>query len=417
MRKFFNFKVSGKDIISHPLFSGSMVMIVGSNIANLMAYFYHVIMGRMLGPGSYGELSAVISIIAIILSIFNFLGIVIVKFVSSSDKDELKSLFAWLTNKALIASSLLAILLLILTPFLSRFLHTEIKILVLIIPITVFGIYSFVYRAFLQGLLKFKEFVYSLNSDFFTRLFLGLILVYLGLSTFGAVVAITMAFFVSFLFSRKYLGDFAARSVKKFSKQNELFKYSAPVLVSSLAVNSMLSVDVILVKHFLESHQAGIYASLATLGKIIFYGASPVSWVMFPMVSKSEQKGGNYKKIFVMSLFLTLAIAMGVNLIYLLFPEISIKMLYGVKYLEGKVYLFLFGIYMAIFTLSSLFLNYFLSRNKTKVVYFALIASVIQIVGIWYYHENIRSVISVSILASAIFLILIFGYFLADRKK
>jgi len=239
-----------KKYAKHPLFSGSMIMIVGSNSANFMAYLYHVIIGRALGPVDYGELAAILSIMTIILAFFNFLGIVVVKFVSTSDKEELHNLYHWLSKFALISSVIITVALIVLTPFLSKFLHLRIKILLPLIPIVIFGIYSFVYRSILQGLLKFKEFVLSLNGDIFSRVLFGIIFVYLGWSTFGAVAAIAIAFFVAFLIAKLSLGNYAAKS-GKFTRQHEMLVFTLPVMVSSIAVNSLLSTDVLLAKHFL----------------------------------------------------------------------------------------------------------------------------------------------------------------------
>ena len=75
------------NLIKHPLFSGSALMILGSNLANFIAYLYHLIIGRMLGPVAYGELSSVISALALIFISLNFLSLIIVKFVSSAQKN------------------------------------------------------------------------------------------------------------------------------------------------------------------------------------------------------------------------------------------------------------------------------------------------------------------------------------------
>src|SRR3972149_7822692 len=94
-----NLKTFGLNLLKHPLFSGSAIMIFGSNLANFVAYLYHLVIGRLLGPAPYGELSAVLSVLGLIFASLNFLGLVIVKFVSSAKKDELVSIYSWFTKK------------------------------------------------------------------------------------------------------------------------------------------------------------------------------------------------------------------------------------------------------------------------------------------------------------------------------
>ena len=72
----FNFQLSGKSLIKNPLFSGSAIMIIGSNLSNFIAYVYHLIIGRLLGPSSYGTLAALLSLMGLVAVSFGFLGTV-----------------------------------------------------------------------------------------------------------------------------------------------------------------------------------------------------------------------------------------------------------------------------------------------------------------------------------------------------
>jgi O-antigen/teichoic acid export membrane protein len=175
--------------------------------------------------------------------------------------------------------------------------------------------------------------------------------------------------------------------------------------------------DVVLVKHFFEPHLAGIYASLSTMGKIIFYGAAPISAVMFPLVSKVQARGGNYRKVFFLSMLLTSAMVFFLIFVYWLFPELVLQILYGDKFLEGAPYLVWFGIFIGLFALVSLLLNYFLSKGTTRVVYFALLAAVGQIIGIYFFHQDLIQVISVSIWISLILLLSLLIYFGYEARE
>ena len=84
--------------IKHPLFAGSFIMVVGSNLTNFIAYIYHLILGRMLGPAQYGVLVATISLIGMFSITFGFLGLVIIKFVSASGAEQLERYSRGLTE-------------------------------------------------------------------------------------------------------------------------------------------------------------------------------------------------------------------------------------------------------------------------------------------------------------------------------
>ena len=396
-----------REIIFHPLFSGSAIMIVGSNLANFFAYIYHLVIGRMLGPSGYGELASIINLIGLFSVTFGFLGLVIMKFVSGSKKSDIPVFFNWVKGRALIAAAIVGTAVFLATPLLAKFLNSSSFPIALAGPILFVYFVGYIYRAFLQGLLEFGKVVIASNLDLLGRLILGVLFVFLGLGVFGGVLGIFVSSFLSLLltvyFLKKYVKN--GKSKRIFSGSKEIWAYSIPIFVMSISTNSMYMSDVILAKHFFDPHLSGIYASLSTLGRIIFYGTAPVSLVMFPLISKSFARGGNYKKIFFLSLLLTLVLCLGVLGIYYLFPELVIGMLYGSRFVEGAGYLVWFGGFMTIFTVNSLIINYFLSINITKPVYLFLFASIAQIVLIWFFHSSILEVVRVSFVISLVLLI------------
>jgi len=407
-----------KRIMLHPLFSGSMVMIVGSNFANFVAYIYHLVVGRLLGPSAYGELSTVISLLGLIFAAFTFFGLVIVKFVSSAEKNDYATILSWFVKKAAKFGVVMSLAMFLLSPVLSKFLHINILIFIILSAVFYFGVLGFVYRSFMQGILSFREVVIANNLDVGSRLILGLIFIYLGWSVAGAVFGIVLAIFISYLYLRRYVLKYHKEKVpKEFKEVQKVFRYTIPIVVASFATNSLFATDVILVKHYFSAHDAGIYASLSTLGKLIFYGAGPVGAVMFPMVSRRYSQKKTYTKIFFLALLLTSGISLFVIAIYKFFPILSIKILYGNSFTEGARYLFWFGVFMTVFTIASLVINLFLSIEKTKVVFVVVAAAMLQIIGILIFHKTILDVIFVSITASSLMLVVLLLYFAYDIQK
>lgn len=407
-----------KQLVSHPLFSGSAAMIVGSNFANFLAYIYHLIIGRLLGPSPYGELAATLAALGIFSTAFVFLGLVIVKFVSSAKEEDKSILYSWFLRKGLVAGFVITLVLVILAPTVSNFLHINLKTALLMGPILFFFLMSFLLRSFLQGLLKFSQSVIVTNVDMGSRVVFGILLVYLGFFSFGAVFGIFIASVLSFLAGLFFLRDFKLKEGKKqFRYGRAVVKYAIPVLVVSFANNSFISSDVILAKHFFSPHDAGIYASLSTLGKIIFFGASPITGVMFPIISQRHSKGQSYGKILLISFMMTLGIAGGVLTIYYLVPGLMIRILFGSKFLDAAGNLFWFGLFMSVFTVSNLITSFYLSIEKTKIVFIPIIFALVQIIGILFFHDSILTVIKVSTLAATLLFVSLLLYLGYEAKK
>ena len=408
-----------KGIMAHLLFSGSAIMVFGSNFANFFAYLYHVVIGRLLGPSLYGELAATLSLIGMISASFSFFSLVIVKFVSSAEEDEINGLLSWFMKMALIAGIGVGGIIVVATPFISSFFNIKNSLVVLTGPIFFFSIITLIYRSFLQGLLKFVPVTVLTIIEMVGRFVFGLLFILLGLSVFGALFGILVSIVLAVWITKYYyLNDYKIKaSSVKFNKAGKVVSYAIPIFLTSVASNSIYSTDVLLVKRFFDPSSAGIYASLSTLGKIIFFGTSPVMAVMFPMISKKHSRGESYNKILILSLLMTIGISLMILTIYAIFPELMINMLFGGKYLSAAPYLVWFGLFITIFTIDSLFVNFYLSREKTKVVYFVVATMIMQAVGIWFYHSSILEVIRISIASVLFLLISLVLYFAYDTKK
>jgi O-antigen/teichoic acid export membrane protein len=211
----------------------------------------------------------------------------------------------------------------------------------------------------------------------------------------GAAAGIVVGIFVSLIYSMRYFSS-RNRDNHSWADMKPLALYSIPVVVQSVANTSFFTTDVILVKHYLSGFDAGIYASLSTMGKIIIFATLPVVSAMFPLVSRRHSKGQTYFKIFIFGLLLTAGICSVILLLFGLLSNFLVGVFFGANYLQSAKWLLLFGITISLFSLGNYIINFFLSVNKTNVSYFALTAAAMQIVGITLFHSDLNSVIIVS---------------------
>lgn len=393
-------------------------MIVGSNLVNFLNYMYHLILGRLLGPVNYGELAALISLIGLLGIIPAPLGTSVIKYISSAKNgSEISNMISWLKKKFLQGSFIFFVIVLLISPVMSSFLKIHsISYFILIAISFLFSLQSGLNRSILQGLLKFKEMVITVLAENSTKLILSIGFVYLGFKVGGAIFALVVAALLGWYVTNQYLRYSKNRKLYFTPDIKSMLMFTIPVFIQNFATTSLYSSDVILVKHFFSPHDAGIYASLSTLGKIIFFASGPIGAVMFPLVSQRRARGQGYKKIFALSLFGTGLLGLLVLLIYNFFPEYAIRLLYGSAYLEAANLLVWFGIFITFFTLSSLIINYALSLGRTSVVIFPTIAALFQILLIWFFHDSLFSIISISILVSALLLVALFIYSIYENR-
>jgi len=396
-------------ILKHPLMSGGLIMVGGSMGVNAINYLYHLLMGRLLGPVDYGVLASLYSIIYLLGIVPISASVAIVKFISAArDKKEVYSIYLSLKKLVFYIAAVVSIVLLVSSPVIAKFLNiANFWLVSLLAVVNFFILVVLVNQATAQGLLKFSGSVIPNLISSVVKTLVGIILVILGFSVFGAVVGVVLASALAYFYSVWFIVRHLKKEVVEPYRLNAFLRYSFPVLVQAFAFTSLFTVDVILVKHFLSPFEAGIYAALSTLGKIIFFAASPISATMFPIVSGRKSRGEAYQKVFFASLLITLLMSAGIVVFYWLFPNIAIGVLYGKAYLSAKPELVWMGVFILFYSLSYLLVNFSLSLGKTRVVYFPLVVALAQIPAIWFFHESLLQVIQISLtLTTTLFFVL-----------
>lgn len=394
-------------IITHPFFSGSLIMVLGTNGANAINYIYHMIMGRILGPSDYGVLAALISLITILSILPQSFSLVIVKFVSSaSNKENIKSLYKFLNKKIYLLSLGLSLIILIFSNYISKFLNIRDVFVYLVAISFFFFIPAAFYRSILQGMLKFGNLVISIFSDTLIKLTLGLMLVLMGLQVLGAMLGLVLAILTGWGLAYYFIKD-----IRKIEKPSRLVKmrpiilYSVPVFLQFITLTSFYSSDVLLVKHFFNSFDAGIYAAVSSLGKIIFFAAAPVTSVMFPIISMKNSKNEKFIKFFLLTILITIGMSLVVLTIYYLFPVFAISLSFGKAFVNGTTILFPYALFITILSLTWVIINFNLSLGKTRTVFIPCVGAILQIILILYFHQTLMEVVFISLIVSFIMLL------------
>lgn len=412
MKQIFSFIARYK---AHPFVKGSAIMFGGTMITNVLAYVYHLVVGRMLGPVGYGELAALLSIFYILNSPSIVIQNILVKFFSQlkakGDFGQAKRLFVRITRLVLITE---VILLVIIVPFVSRIasflkISEQLYLLWLYLMFASFLV-SIVNISVLQAFQLFSAIAVIGPLGAALRLVFGAVgaLFGVGWTLISGVVA-GFAGYAATFFPLKQLLSHKERTIT-LSPAGALY-YSIPTFVAVFAITALYSQDVVLVKHFFGAEEAGIYSSLSVLGKIIFFASSAFGAVAFPMLAELKELGKPYGKIIIVSLAGVAAISLGITLFYFLFPSLTVTVLFGPAFGAAGRLLAPFGLFISFFTLSYLFTNMYLALGKTEVWIFTALAAVGQAAAITINHSSLSAVIwNNTLVAFGLFIALLLYY-------
>ena len=382
-------------IKKNELFRGSLILFVLINIGNLINYLYQIIMARMLGPSDYGILAVLISFTYIFtiptLAIQTAVSKKIAIFNATKEYNKMGGLFFSFLKKLFIFSLIVFILFVILSFFIIKPLNISFWLLVLTGTLI---IASFVYplaAGSLQGMKKFSALGWNTLLVFFIKIVVAIILVIFGFKVYGAILGFILGMVFGFILALPYIKEIinAKRDndgTKILTKENSLIFGSILVFVF------IYSIDVILARVFFSSEIAGQYAVLSTIGKMILFSTMSIGNAMFPISAERHyakaKTSGIIKKA---SLYVFILCAAAVAL-FIILPELTIKLLFGSQYLEIAELLPYLGIAFSLIAFLNILILYRISTDEFNLPHLLLIILflVIEIILLFLFNADIK---------------------------
>jgi len=418
MRKRFGYL--GNYFLKHELVTGGIYIFIGSITANLFNLFFNLFMGRNLTVEGFGILTSSVSLIGLIAIPAGSIIPTIVSFAGShfakEDYGSVKAFFLKIIKPLLVIGFVALLSFIVFANRIGDFFQIADTSIIAIVGVIVALAYSgVVITGLLQARLAFKFISFSHIISTMSKLVLGIILVFLGLNVKGAIWAVFISGLIPLVLGFIYLKFVWTSKVNKKSKINfkNILSYGIPSSLATLGMTSLVSADILLVKHFFDPLQAGVYAGLSLVGKVIFFLTAPIGGVMFPLIVKKYAKSENYNNIFKMAIAMVFIPSVFISIFYFLYPDFSISFIIkNEAYQSASGLLGFFGVFITIYSLITLFVYYFLSIKKTKVYIPVLLAALSQLLLITLYHSSLFIVVVISLLLALILLAALATYYI-----
>ena len=403
-----------KDALMHPLAKGSLIILVGSMLANVGAYAYHVLVGRLLGPVIYGEFSALLSLFYIINIGSGVVQTILAKFFSQLRArkllQEVPTLF-WGAFRYISVAVLIGMVFVVISAnALGEFLHISSSYFIWLYFIFVSFIFSVINISIMQSFQLFLASSVVTNIGMLLRLVFGVLGAPFGLIgvLIGNIISNVISYVINFV---PIWGLIRVKSKPLSISKADAAVYSVPTLLATLGTIALYSQDVLLVKHFFSAYEAGIYASLAVLGKVIFYTSAALGFVMFPMIVEKKERKESYHGMVLSALGAVVALSSILTLGYFMAPAFIVRIMYGTAFDGAIPFMGLFGIFITFFTLVNLLTTIFLAIGRTRVWVISMGGALTQGVGLWFFHASLYQVIHINIGVTFITLMALLVYY------
>lgn len=410
-----------KELLRSKLASASALLMLSMTIVNAGNYIYNLIMGRWLGPALFADLSLIVTLLLIVTFLTAPIQMTAARYsaihTADGDTKTLAALRRFIWFVALGLGLTLMLLFAIFSFALKNFFHTQSPLAFIIFGAALpFAMLQAVERGMLQGRTHFKILAISYQVEMWSRLLVSILLVAMGLSVNGAVIGISLSFVFTWWVARSAVKGLQSKENISKELRLELLAFAAPVLVSQLGQILINNSDVILVKRFFEPSEAGKYAALALIGRIVFFATWSVVTTMFPIVAQKQKMGEPHAHLLWVSLGIVAGVSLPIVLLTLFAPQWVVSILFGEKYVGVASLLWLYALATSLYALANVVINYRLSLGMGRETGFAIAAGIAQVLGIIFFHASLAQVVYVQVLVMAVlFLALMWHNFLHER--
>lgn len=269
----------------------------------------------------------------------------------------------------------------------------------------------------MQGLQRFRAFSALLVLPVFLRLVLAGGLVMCGLGVPGAILGISLSAVISYIVS-----FYPVRDLLRISRVSirSLHSLRASGLTTTVALGSTIllyNLDILLAKHFLAEQSAGLYAALATVGKIVLAVGNGVIVVVFPRFVAAHNKGDNPLRIVVFAVTAVTILGLIVEVPFLVAPALVMRVLVGNQYTTVAGQLGLYGGAMLAFAVAQVFVYYFLATSRRLFTLAILGCCVLQTALFALWHDSVPHLVDAVLLSMCLLLLALLCLFVGRSER
>lgn len=378
---------------------GSAILLFSSGLVAATNLLYNLLLARMLGAAGFGDASALYTLLMLLSAVTLAFQIVTSKFIARNTELSTKTqIYAGMIRRAWQVGIGIALVLGAGSAYLQSYFNLPAQHDLVLLAIAT-GVYIplGVRRGKMQGCYDFRALAINVVIEVAIKFIAALLFLHFDLGVTGVMIAVLLSIVAAYLTGgpgpeyRKIAGS--GRVAPFGESMQAVLYFVGQVILSNL--------DILLVKHFFPLPEAGVYAAVALVGRVVFMLCWSVVSSMFPVTaSQTHRQVGRsvlYTGLFLVGTVTSVFIA-GVALV----PESVWSHLLGQRFLLGTTANFSpllteYAGMTAIYCIGVVLMMYEISRRTGIGAWVQLGASVLLAAGIWLYHDSLSQVILVQV--------------------
>ena len=382
-------------------------------VITIMNILIRKYLSTRLSIDDYGVFTSLLAFFTMIIAPFSFMPLYLSKKMSHfNEKKDTKSSYMFFKYNLKYIAVILAMvagLIIFLSPLIMERYHLSNITPILIIAFLFFA--TLISGSFMAGLQSFQVFwrIGSVNVSMVVIKGISSIILIgaLGLTYNGAILSLLAGALVGMLISFILLNRIMREKIKPSNSHEEMemsfqevfsgdfFKEISSVFMLLLFLGIIKSIDEYFARHFLTSHDNGLYGALSYIGKSSIFLVSTVVYVIFPKLASKIAEPKVTRRIMLKGLFLTLITSLGVLSAIIVVPGLIIRVMQNTKYMQILPMLkWLFIAYIP-YSMIMIFINFFIIHRNRIFIIGLMILTGIQLLMFQLYHGSINQIVLV----------------------
>ena len=381
----------------------NLVLFIGGFLAGAGGFVYHSIAGRALGPEAYGEVSALVGVYTVGATVNLMLVVVLARYAATLKATGRTGAIRHIMVRTAKVISMPAVVFCLIGAALSipgasfLQLRSPVPLIMVVIAIAAYW-YTAIPRGVLQGSQRFTALSANLSFEILVRTGLLVVFLGLGLAVFGATLAILAGVILAFALGLYTLRDVLAAEPDPV-RVRTMATFAVTATAGTLGISLLYNADVVLAKHFLNDHDAGIYGSLNKIGTILYYGTLSVSQVLFPRVLEAVAKRHYPGRLLMLSAGIMTLLGLCAIAVFAAASGLVVGVLYGPKYQAAQPFMLAIGFIGLGWSLNNLLVQFFMAVHDR--VFIALLAAgcILEVLLIVAFHGGVGPVVQDVVIA------------------
>jgi O-antigen/teichoic acid export membrane protein len=374
---------------------------------NAGGFVFHAIASRYLGVDRYGQLYALISASTDAALPVALVAPVIARFAAEfaalHDESHMRAMAFDVARLFGIVGAAGFVLSLLLAVPIGAFLRVPSWSVPIVAAVAAILLLSTSLRAIAQGTQAFGAYAASLVAEGTLKVLVLLGAIALGFGLAGSIVGFLGGVLAGFLIIavlcvRRYAGA-PARAIRYDWKRIALSGAGAAALTTALTLVG--TGDVLVVKHFFDAQQAGLYSAASLGGKIMMYFVGFIPLVLLPQATDRHVRGERtrYALLIAVALFLVIAVAgiAGVKF----FGLLMLHALVGHAFDAAHGLLVGYTVAMLMLALINLLASYGIATHRLAFAAPLLAGTAATLLAMFVFHATLAQVVTVLVAGMA----------------